>query len=296
MYTDIFGKKRVRLGLHHHTALSDGSRTPEQVARIYGDAGYDAIALTDHWVYGEPRELEGLTVLSGAEYNIGGRDSSNGVYHIVALMCDREPDTSKGADDISAQELIDAIHVVNGIAVLAHPAWSLNTPQMIMALHDIDATEIYNNVSCKGMSRRADSSLIVDMLGNNGVFLPLLATDDSHYYSDKGFDDAPCAFIMAECDSLEPTALKKAIREGRFYASTGPEIHLKRIDENKVAVHCSPCSEVVFMSNVSWAKGRATVGDGIVYQEYELYPEEAYVRAYVTDKDGRTAWSNCLVL
>ena len=63
MFTDLTGKKRLKLGLHTHTTLSDGSKTPAEVAAIYKAAGYDAIALTDHWVYGEGGEIGGLTIL-----------------------------------------------------------------------------------------------------------------------------------------------------------------------------------------------------------------------------------------
>ena len=32
MFTDLTGKKRLKLGLHTHTTLSDGSKTPAEVA------------------------------------------------------------------------------------------------------------------------------------------------------------------------------------------------------------------------------------------------------------------------
>ena len=46
MFTDIHGTRRLKLGFHTHTTRSDGKKTPEEVARIYKEAGYDAIALT----------------------------------------------------------------------------------------------------------------------------------------------------------------------------------------------------------------------------------------------------------
>lgn len=289
MYTDMFGKKRVRLGLHHHTTLSDGKKTPEEVAAVYREAGYDAIAITDHWKYGQTQQLAGLPILPGAEYNIGANDTLHGVYHILCLLADREPTVEK---EMNAQQIIDAIHSAGGLAVLAHPAWSLNTPEMIMGLNGVDATEIYNTVSEKGHSRRADSSLIVDMLAVRGVHFPLLASDDSHYYGEGNLDDAVTSFIMAECDSLDPAAIKQVIREKRFYASTGPEIHLVR-DGDDFTVHCSPASEIVFMTDAAWAP-RVTVGEEITTATYTVRPGETFVRAYVTDKNGKQAWTNIL--
>lgn len=288
MYTDIFGKNRLKLGLHIHTTVSDGRKTPEESARMYKDAGYDAIALTDHWIYGAEDEIEGLPILSGCEYDVGFVDCAGGVYHIVSLMATREPEIRKG--EATVQDIIDAIHDAGGLAVLAHPAWSLNTPEMIMKLKNVDATEIYNAVSECGFSRRADSSLIVDMLAMQGHFFPLLATDDCHYYSEG---DCCNAYIMLECDSLDRVQIMNAIKEKKFYASQGPEIHLTRKGD-AFRVDCSEVCEIVFMSNACYSK-RVFTGEDLTCAEYTpRYPHETYIRAYVTDKYGRHAWTNCL--
>ena len=95
MFTDLTGKSRLKIGLHTHTTLSDGHKTPEEAAAIYKAAGYDAIAITDHWVYGEGGEIGGLTILSGCEYNVGGVDEWTGVhetYHIVGVGMTRDPE------------------------------------------------------------------------------------------------------------------------------------------------------------------------------------------------------------
>ena len=36
MIIDKFGEKYYKLGLHLHTTLSDGGKTPEEVARVKG--------------------------------------------------------------------------------------------------------------------------------------------------------------------------------------------------------------------------------------------------------------------
>ncbi len=180
--------------------------------------------------------------------------------------------------------------------MLAHPAWSLNTPKMIRELNGFDATEIYNTVSGKGLSRRPDSSLIVDMLASDGLILPLLAADDSHYYEPSGnYSDHCTAFIMVECDSVAPTDIRKAIKEKRFYASTGPEIHI-RLENGTAIVDCSPSNEIIFMSNFSISLDRTYTGEGLTHAEYKPHPDETFIRAFVTDKDGKQAWSNCIDL
>ncbi|MBQ8340670.1 MAG: hypothetical protein IJY16_09515 [Clostridia bacterium] len=291
MYTDLFGKNRVKVGLHHHTTVSDGRKTPEEVIAIYRAAGYDAIALTDHWKFGAEQHFEDFTVYSGDEINVGGSDGSGGVYHILCLFAGEEPVVDKKAP---AQDVIDAIHRAGGLAVLAHPAWSLNTPEMIRALRGLDGTEIFNTVSQRGMSRRGDSSLIVDMLASAGYVLPLFAADDSHFYGEGNYADSPNAFIMVESDSADAAAVRAAIEAGRFYASEGPEVHLA-VRDGKGIVDCSPASEVVLFSNGVYSE-RVTVGEDITHVEYTPLKWEKYLRARVTDKDGKQAWSQILPL
>lgn len=287
MQKDLFGKKRYKVNLHMHTTLSDGNRSPEDVLAIYREQGYDAVALTDHWHYSESYVSNGLTVISGAEYNIGGSDcGGKGVYHILGVGCGKAPALD---DHMGAQEIIDGIHAEGGLAVLAHPAWSLNTPEAMMRYHDIDATEIYNTVSGVHMSRRPDSSLIVDMLASKGCYLPLLATDDAHYYD----NDHCVSWIMAEAENHTQEALLEAVRNGRFYASQGPEVHLYR-EGDEYVVRCSPCKEIVFFSNVAWAP-RVYTGENLTEARFSSRSSaERYLRAEVTDQNGKRAWTNIL--
>ena len=288
MMTDLFGKIRYKVNLHTHTSLSDGRKSPAEVLQRYRDQGYDAIALTDHWFCGTSGEEDGITVLSGCEYNVGGSDCATGVYHILGIGMTRQPSVTKHQ---SAQEIIDRIHEAGGLVILAHPAWSLNTPDMLIALKGIDATEIYNSVSEVHHSRRGDSSLIVDMLGCRGCYLPLVASDDAHYYD--GSDDC-VSWIMAEAEDNTREALMRAIRRKQFYATQGPEVHLRR-DGNGYRVQCSPVSEIVFLSNFAWCP-RVFEGEGITEAYYEPKEGETFLRVQVKDQNGKRAWTNILPL
>ena len=288
MTYDMFGVPRYRVNLHTHTTVSDGRKTPEEAAKIYRDAGYDAIAITDHWAFGEEhKSLDGLLIISGAEYDIRVAKTKEGLFHIVGIGMKENPKIEISA---TAQEAIDKIKEVGGLAIIAHPAWSLNTPVQIMKLKGAEATEIYNSVSNIGMSRRPDSSVIVDMLGAQGVFYPLLASDDTHYYE----ADTTLSRIEVAASELSAKAIMEAIRRGDFYATQGPEIHLFR-EGDEMVVKCSPVNEIIFMSDVVWSQ-RAFVGEGLVEARYKIHPDETYVRAYVTDADGKQAWTNCIKL
>lgn len=296
MYVDMLGKTRIKLGLHTHTTLSDGRATPEEAARIYRDAGYDAIAITDHWKYGEECEIEGLRILSGCEYDIGGNDGSHAV-HIVGVGMTSDPQIPADWKNMQktafskAAEVIKRIKLFNGLAIVAHPAWSLNTPEQIMTLGDFDASEIYNAVSECGMSDRAYSDVVLDQLATAGRLTNLVAADDTHYYE----GDACRGWVMVESNEADTQSILRAIRAGKFYATQGPEVHIEKIAPDKVRVVCSPVSKIAFQGNTTWASGRIIREDGLVKAEYTKYPTDRFVRAEVTDANGNKAWTNYVV-
>ncbi len=304
MYTDIHGKRRLKINLHTHTTRSDGERTPEECAAIYRAAGYDAIALTDHWIYTSDGEIDGLAVISGCEFNISGTAEGGTVeeiYHIVAIGCTEKPDVPRtleceitGGPDVRARAriIIDAIHEAGGLAVLAHPAWSLNTPEQMMAVAGYDATEIYNSVSDWGMSDRPYSGLLIDEVATAGLCVPLLATDDTHYY-----DGDQCrGFIMVDAEVAEEYGLVEAIRREAFYASNAPEVHLERVSEREVRLSCSPAVKIAFLSNGVWTDGRMVRGEALTEATYFIKSHETFLRAEVTDASGRMAYSNIIRL
>lgn len=286
MQLDIFGKKRFKVNLHMHTTDTDGRKSPEEALDFYLERGYDAVAITEHWIQRKTTSHKGMTVLSGCEYNTSYRDSMQGVYHILGIG--NECRTEGLAVDDPPQKIIDEIHRVGGIAILAHPAWSLNAPDQILPLCDVDATEIYNSVSGVHYSRRADSSYIIDLIASRGRYYPLMAADDAHYYD----NDAGVSWIMVEAESNAPKDLLPAIRAGRYYATQGPEVHLDREGDDFV-VRCSPCSEIRFFSNSVFSY-RIFTGDGITEARYTPQPIETFIRAEVVDADGKSAWSRII--
>ena len=296
MYVDLLGKTRVKLGLHTHTTLSDGRATPEEAARIYAAEGYDAIAITDHWKYCEECEIEGLKIISGCEYNIGGHDGSH-VIHIIGVGMTSDPQipvdwkNMQKTAFLKAAEVIKKIDLYNGISIIGHPAWSLNTPEQIIPLGNFDAVEIFNSVSECGMSDRAYSDVIIDQMATAGRLTNIIAVDDTHYYE----GDQCRGWIMVEATDMETPRILRAIKAGRFYSTQGPEVHIEKVSPDKVRVICSPVSKIVFQSNTTWAAGRTVREDGLVEAEYVKAPDDRFVRAEVTDENGLKAWTNYVV-
>ena len=107
MWTDKYGNKWYKGNLHMHTTRSDGRRSYEDAVETYRQAGYDFIAVTDHWVYNEGEQQDDFLILSGCEYNLG-RTVRDKIFHIVGFGMEH-PIGLKLADDPSPQEVIDAL-------------------------------------------------------------------------------------------------------------------------------------------------------------------------------------------
>ncbi|MBQ7153566.1 MAG: hypothetical protein IJR83_06495 [Clostridia bacterium] len=315
MFVDITGKRRYKMNLHCHTTLSDGHTTPEETMALYAAMGYDYIAITDHWIWGERQEGEfpgpdgrpqKICVIPGCEFDAGGGDAKKGVFHILALDANTRPDLSKDLTrnyEMSQTEkgrlIVDRIHEAGGISVIAHPAWSVNRPEMIEAIGGFDATEIYNSVSDFEMSDRPYSGSIVDMLADDGWYLPLLSTDDSHYCT----GEQGRGFIMADADAMDRYGLAEVVRKGLFYGvaattahpADGPQVFAELIDENTVRIRTSPVCKISTFSNRTWTSGRIIRGQGLTQMDYELNNYERYVRVEATDEFGRVGYTNFLV-
>jgi hypothetical protein len=122
-----------RGNLHAHSSDSDGTRLPEELARLYREAGYDFLAITDHFRerYGfpvtdtRPYRREGFTTLLGAELHAPETGLSVD-WHILAvgLPPDFPPrGPSEGGPDL-ARRAVEAGAFVG----IAHPAWYGLTP------------------------------------------------------------------------------------------------------------------------------------------------------------------------
>lgn len=275
----------LRGNLHMHTTRSDGRLSFEDAVARYEQAGYDFIAVTDHWVRSEAGTTAGgMLLLSGCEYNIGETVQS-GVYHIVGVGMERAPELER--TEKSPQRIIDEIRAAGGVAILAHPAWSLNSAEDVARLTGLCGTEIYNTTSAVPPNVRPYSGLFVDQLASQGVLLPCMGADDAHRY----VHDATVCSIMVHAREKSHAAVMEAIRAGDFYATMGPSVALT-VENGEAIVTCSPASQVEFYSDAVWNDSRVTQGEGITTARCRLLPFETFVRAEIVDSEGRRAFSS----
>ena len=286
MYIDSHGDKRYKIGLHTHTSFSDGRKTVEEASEIYKNSGYDAIAVTDHWVYHGEDTVNGLLLLSGTEFNTGDNRTENGNMHIVGVGMSGDHGITR---QMSRQEIIDRINASGGIAILAHPDWSLVSPEFASSLHGFSAIEIYNTVSDCGESFRPYSGYFIDIMANKGYILPLVADDDVHYYD--GSDECK-SFVMVKAERLTKENILDAIKKGDFYSTQGPELLVNR-DGRHITVECSPADRICFVSNLAWAPHRCLRDKGRTHAEYDAVNGESWLRVEITTPSG-DAWSNII--
>lgn len=296
MFIDANGKTWYKGNLHTHTTVTDGKKTPEEVIALYRENGYDFLSLTDHWKHSETRMTDdGMLLLRGCEYNINGADILAGVFHIVAIG-EREPaklDQKLANGTYTAQDIVDAIHAVDGIAILAHPAWSLETCEQIMPLEGFDGIEIYNSVSGLPRNCRPYSGEVIDQLAARGKVFTSMCADDSHFYQ----NEACMSYIYVQADALTEEALLDAIRAGRVMATQGPRFHVtvEPIDgsENRrVRYTCDPVSQIVFYTGSVWHDSRSICGENITEGEFTLRPFDRFVRAEFIDANGKIGFDS----
>ncbi|HEX2985481.1 MAG TPA: hypothetical protein VHO71_01555 [Caproiciproducens sp.] len=272
--------------LHMHTTRSDGRLEPEAAAALYEKAGYDFIALTDHWVQNERVKTDRFLILNGCEWDTGDMVHSP-VYHIVGVGMDSKVELTRSSSR-KPQEIIDAVTAAGGCAILAHPAWSVTNPADCLQLTGLSGAEVYNSISnLPWNGRRADSSLYFDLWAGQGKFFSCVASDDSHFYN----GEHTYSYIMLNADALTPESIKKSLRSGNFYATQGPRFESICMENGVVRVICSKVEKIVFYSNTVWCDDRVTSG-GVTSAVYRVKPTDRYVRVELVDGSGKIAWSS----
>lgn len=275
---------------HCHTTNSDGRLSPRQAAALYEQAGYDFLAITDHRKVTDAAEIgdSRLLLIPGVELDYFIERRHRQAVHIVGVGVSRDVMDCPGLLD-SPQQGIDGILHAGGRAIFAHPAWSLNDPDVIEDLRGLSAVEVYNHMSDDPWNgRRGDSSEVLDLCCADGCCLPFVAGDDAHFYAGDECHSA----LIACAETLSRDAVLRALSEGRVYASQGPRILEMYLEDNVLTVRCTEAEQILFNTNRVYSPERVQRGRGITEGRYTLRPFESFVRVEITDRAGKRAWSS----
>jgi hypothetical protein len=270
----IHKRKDIRIAgtIHNHFAIPGmwlrgtlhchlgGHRRAEWVAAAgehYRRLGYDFLAGMDHDMIVPIDPGHDMLAVPGAEVS--------GPGHVLALGVDSLPEPAQEGDMVQrTATAIRRIKDMGGIAILAHPVKSGYTWEQLNILCDagLDGMEIVNS-SVRGKGADAGrSDQIWHLLLRDGRSLVAIGNDDAHGPHEDlvesgwgGVSHAAWTGVLAREFSV--AGVLEAIREGRTYASEGPQIWgIEFREDGKLIVSTSPCVACHFKS-VGRGRGRS---------------------------------------
>lgn len=271
--------------LHTHTSNSDGNLSPQETINVYRTLGFDFLMISDHDKLTDPAELDGngLTVIPGCEITANGPH----LLHVNAHTA-LEPIEDR-------QKIINEINNNGGgFPIVNHPNWldDFNhcDHKFLEAWQGYLGIEIYN-----GICRRVEGSPLAtdrwDRLLSAGRTVWGFANDDSHREQDRGL-----AWNMVQSESRDAGAIVEAMRNGRFYASTGVVIEsIRVIDGNTLEVVTANAHRHYICAK----NGRVpAIVDGPVmrYTVPDDFPFPPYIRIECWGAGDAMAWTQPFML
>ena len=291
----------LRCQLHAHTTNSDGEPTPEVLVEHYARAGFDVLAITDHW-HITPFQHEGILEIPSAELS-GAIEGELEEADVLAYGIDELPQARERFPSIAAAA--SWIVAQGGVAYLAHPYWSALSAEHYLDASALSGIEVFNG----GSEQQQGNGLSVvhwDAILAAGRECHGIATDDSHYAG----RDSRLAWTMVRVRERTRQAVLEALRSGCLYGSSGPEIRDVRVAGDGVDVRCSPARSVALRSGrwdgcrvnadplgMNW-RGRVTQRneDGAITAARFEPPEfHGWGRVEVEAANGGRAWSGVVL-
>lgn len=306
-----------KLQLHAHTDESADSRTkvPDVIA-FYAARGYDAIVLTDHNRVTVAKDHGQMLVIAGIELTYNTRDCDpppekrKCLVHMNALFVRKgapnDPPLPKPASRTRLDlylRFVDVIAGLGALPMLNHPnfGWTANAELAIaLAGRGVRLIEIANQgmpESNPGDALHVPVEQLWDQILSSGARMWGVASDDAHHYDAheaalrevRGEVSYPgdLGWVMVHAERT-PQALRAALERGDFYASTG--VTLAELADEPDALVVAAAGEGPFRVECITTGGAvAQVVEGA--RARCALPVTGYVRARITDGEGRMAWT-----
>jgi len=272
--------------LHTHSknpVSTCGDWPAEKVVEIYRKRGYDFIAITNHSLFSDYRHLsdDSFLVMAGQEVHLN--QPYQGVdFHFVALGL-RE---TIGVQ-LTPQEILSKINGQEALPVLAHPHWSYAPVDKILQLDGFNLIEVYNK-SCENIRREYSNEEWDGLLTRLDRPIWALAVDDTHHYP----EGVGAGWVVVYAGELSEQAILDSLRRGAFYSSQGPAFEkISLSPDGLITVQFSSGFDIRFIGADGVIK-KDTVGGMELKADYKIQGDEKYIRIEISDRVGRTAWSN----
>jgi hypothetical protein len=269
--------------------------SPEQVIAEYRAAGYDFLALTDHfearwgWTVTDTAGARdhSFTTLLGAELSSADWDDED-VFWVNAIGL--APDFPPPAPGEPHAALIRRAAEAGAYNVLLHPGLTNFLDFDRLPVEHLHAVETYNVNAAHTWPDQAEGRYAVDALLARGHRLHVTVGDDAHWLHPR---DRFGAWVEVRAERLDPDALLRALRAGAYYSTQGPRIEDVHADGDRVHVRCSPARAIALTGIHGWrsavAEGEPTLTEATLDLAKLRSP---YWRLTVTAEDGTRAWTN----
>jgi len=324
-----------KANLHCHSIISDGLLTPKEIKDVYKKMGYSIVAFTDHDVMIPHTDLndDEFLTLNGYEIEVNEEGEPTNIKCFHACLIALKPDNLKqvcwhrekymignainyrdqvqfdvNEPDYERYYTVECINDIirrareNGFFVTYnHPTWSMEKYEQYIQYENLNAMEIANTI-CELDGYEGYSGSTYDDMLRSGKRMYCLATDDNH--NKVGSEnrhsrrwDSGGNWVMIKADKLEYRTITKAMEEGNFYSSCGPEIHELWIDDGRVHIKTSAVERIILITGNRSALLKIAEDDhGICEAAFDLHPDCKYFRLKVTDYRGKFANTNAYFL
>ncbi len=280
------GKCWLRGNLHLHSDQSDGHLTIAQVARKYAQAGYDFIALSDHWrtFLADANGPLPLVVLNGME--LDGFDRLGSYYHVLVIGL-KQTISSNGV----IENALGAAREQGALLFWAHPHWTGNSLEEGLR-HPFDGMEIYNHSSQCEIGKGGACHYWDAILESRPEFSGI-AVDDAHFSPGEPFWKG--GWIMVNVDRKSAADIVAAIRNGNFYATQGPTLRAFVRRAGRIEIEMTPVKFARLLGPRSLGKWvyKASTFEKAVFRVPDNWP---WARIEIEDSEGHRAWTNALRL
>lgn len=289
------GRRTWRGALHCHSNRSDGRLAPDEVVARYASAGYDFLALTDHferhfgWCVTDTtsHRSASFTTLQAVELSTGPWEDPSTVWiNALGVPSDLSPDASGNTEALLAE-----VHGAGAYTTLVHPRLNQQRTVELAALDHVDAIEIYTHSMAATWPDQADGSAYIDSVLGTGRRVHINTGDDAHFVHPR---DHFGSWVVVACDELAPEPLLDALRRGDYYATTGPAIRSIALEGHALHVEVESAYSIVLNGlGARWmaAQQEIAVNHEVRVARFDVSPfAGSCCRLTVVGLDGRRAW------
>ena len=128
---------------------------------------------------------------------------------------------------------------------------------------------------------------------SSGKLLYGIAVDDAHHFKRPWASDTARpgqGWVVVRASKLTAGAILAAMERGDFYASTGVELTDYVLTGKDMTISIKPNSDTRYTTTFIGSGGKVLSTETSNPARYAFRGDEGYVRALVSDSNGKRAW------